>query len=121
LVYDDLMVLSDGVYTFHTYDYGRSIPFKLYDATQTAFDASTYTGYVKVFDMSGWEQVTEISPGWTTQSSGIGTFAFTSTNYLGQPGRYRLECQLEKSGVIRSFLCIHPIEVIVSPTGSRTP
>lgn len=115
------MVLSDGMYTFKTFDYGTSHSFKLYDRTQTAFVATDYVGYIKFFDSKGWEQITEISPGWTSQATGAGTFAFTSSNYLGTAGRYLLECQLEKSGEIRSFRCIHPIEVIESPTGSRTP
>lgn len=119
--YDDKCVLSDGKYVFNTYDYGRSIGFKLYDQTDTAFNATGYTGYVKIYNSNGAEIVTEISPSWTTQSTGIGTFAFTETNLLSSEGRYLLEVQLEKSGEIRSFRCIHPISVLVSPTGVRTP
>ncbi len=122
MTYDDKMVLSDGMYLFHTYDYGRTIPFKLYDYTDAAFNASTYTGYIKIFSSSnGGELLTEISPSWTTQASGIGSFAFTTSNYLATKGTYRLECQLEKSGTIRTFQCIHPIAVIDSPTGTRSP
>jgi hypothetical protein len=117
--YDYLCTLSR--YNYSTNDYGTTTTFKLYGLDSSAFDASTYTGYVKVFNSAGMEVVTEISPSWTTQASGIGTFAFTSTNKIGASGRYRVEVQLEKSGTILTFKAINSIAVSESPTGTRTP
>lgn len=117
--YDYLCTLSR--YQFETDDYGTNVTFRLYDPDQAVFDASSYTGYVKVFDNDGSEVVTEISPSWTSQATGVGTFAFTSTNKISTEGSYNVEVQLEKSGTILSFRAINQISVSKSPTGSRTP
>ena len=125
----NLRLLVPGNKIFKTYDYGTSHTFKIYSedagSGETAFDASTYTGYVKFFNESTGELVTEISPSWTTQSSGIGTFAFTSTNNLnvttaGSYDTIYMEVQLEKSGTIISTERVR-ITVVGSPTGTRTP
>ena len=118
-MYDYLCTLSR--YNFNTYDYGTTTTFRLYGLDGSVFDASNYTGYVKIFTSAGQEIVTELSPSWTTQNQGVGTFAFTSTNTVSQSGRYLLEVQLEKSGTILSFKCINPIAVSTSPTGTRLP
>ena len=126
-----LKLLIPGEKIFKSYDYGTTTTFKIYSedagSGETAFDASTYTGYVKIFaaDSPTAELVTEISPSWTTQSSGIGTFAFTSTNNLnfstsGEHDSVYVEVQLEKSGTIISTERVR-ITVLGSPTGTRVP
>lgn len=127
----NLRLIIPGSKIFKTFDYGTSHTFKIYNedagSGETAFDASSYTGYVKIFasDSPTAELVTEISPSWTTQSSGIGTFAFTSTNNLnfttsGMHDSVYVEVQLEKAGTILSTeRC--KITVVGSPTGTRLP
>ena len=80
------------------YDYGSSIAFKLYNEDLTPFDASGYTGVLKTFKRHGdrafffrdveraltvvgtlAQIIGDITVSWTTQSSGEGTFAYTST------------------------------------------
>ena len=117
--YDYLCTLSR--YQFSSDDYGTSVTFRLYDPDQAVFDASDYTGYVKVSDEEGNEVVTEISPNWTTQDEGVGTFAFTSTNHISEAGSYNVEIQLEKANTILSFKAVNQISVSKSPTGSRLP
>lgn len=86
-------------YEFPVYDYGNDITFKLYDADGVAFDASTYTAEVMVSTWSLGLYIDGITPTWTTQSSGIGTFQFTETKTVDRPDIYHLEIQLTKSGV----------------------
>lgn len=111
-------MLTDGIYDFSEGDYGRSIPYKLYKEDDTAFDASSYTGYIKLSE-DGAEVITEIAS--NANSSGVGSFSFTSTNKIATNMRYDLEWQGEKSGRIESFHCVNPIAFHKSPTGSRTP
>jgi hypothetical protein len=113
LQHDYLCTLSR--YNFSTDDYGTSTTFRLYDPDQAAFNATDYTGYVKITDSEGNEAVSEITPTWTTQDEGVGTFAFTSTNKIGEAGSYNVEVQLEKSGTVLSFKCINSIAVSRSP------
>jgi hypothetical protein len=137
MLYGDSMILTDGRYSFPAGDYGRSIPFQLYDQDNAKFVATGYTPYIKLYRENGSEALTEISPSWTAQATGAGTFAFTSTNapnnglsaflytdvYLNQYRRDRrlfLECQLEKSGTIRSFPCLQPIAITSGAVGPRT-
>lgn len=115
------LVITDGIYEFAQYDYGRSIPFQLYDPTDAKFNATGYTAYIKVFYDGGSEAVTEISPSWTTQSTGAGNFAFTSSNKLTAIGTYYIEAQLEKAGQILTFRGIEQLSVYESPSGSRMP
>lgn len=115
------VVLTDGIYEISASDYGRAMAFKLYNQSDSAFDATGYTAYVKVYDDDGIEILTEISPSWTLQSAGTGTFALTSTNHLASAGRFNWEIQLEKAGEIRTFRGIRPIQVLPSPTGARLP
>lgn len=100
------------------YDYGTNIAFKLYNEDLTAFNATGYTGVVKSYKRHGdrafffrdveralsvvgtlAQVIPDIAVSWTTQSSGEGTFAYTSTNRPTIPGNLWLEIELVKSGV----------------------
>lgn len=124
-----LKLLVPGEKILRTYDYGTATTFKIYTedagSGETAFNATSYTGYVKFFNESTGELITEISPSWTTQSSGIGTFQFSSTNNLNLTtadtrDTVYIEVQLEKTGVILSTERVR-LTVMGSPTGTRTP
>jgi hypothetical protein len=124
-----LRLIVLGEKRFNTFDYGTAHTFKLYTVDagsgEVAFNATSYTGYVKFFNEAGGELITELSPSWTTQSSGIGTFQFTGTNNLntttaGSHDTIYVEVQLEKSGVLLSSNRV-PITVTASPTGTRLP
>ncbi len=124
-----LKLIVPGEKIFRTYDYGTATTFKIYTedagSGEVAFNATSYTGYVRFFNDVTGELVTEISPSWTTQSSGIGTFQFSSTNNLnvttaGSHADLYMEVQLEKSGVILSTERVR-ITVVGSPTGTRLP
>ncbi len=100
------------------YDYGNDIAFKLYNEDLTAFDASSYTGAVlKSFMRHGdsaflfrdveralsvvgklAQIIPNITVSWTTQASGEGTFAYTSSNRPTIEGIMWLEVELTKSG-----------------------
>lgn len=115
---DDKLVLTDCPYLFHVGDYGRTYAYKLYDRTDAAFDASTYTGYIKIYTSENEEAITEIAS--NANASGVGSFAFTSSN-RPDAGRYILRWVGEKSGVIRSFTCINQVAVIDGVKSTRTP
>jgi hypothetical protein len=125
----NLKLVVPGEKIFHTYDYGTAHTFKVYTedagSGESAFNATGYTGYVKFFNDEAGELVTELSPSWTTQSSGIGTFQFSSTNNLNMStadikDTIYMEVQLEKSGTIISTNRVR-ITVTGSPTGTRLP
>lgn len=125
----NLKLVVPGEKVFHTYDYGTTHTFKIYTedvgSGEAAFNATGYTSYVKFFNEAAGELITEISPSWTTQASGIGTFAFTSTNNLNTTtadshDTIYMEVQLEKAGTIISTERIR-ITVTGSPTGTRLP
>ena len=99
------------------YDYGSTIAFKLYNEDLTAFDASGYTGVLKTFKRHGdrafffrdveraltvvgtlAQVIGDITVSWTTQASGEGTFAYTSTERPCITGYQWMEVQLTKSG-----------------------
>ncbi len=100
------------------YDYGNNISFKLYNEDLTAFDASSYTGAVlksykrhgdrafffrdveKALSVVGTlaQIIPNITVSWTTQASGEGTFAYTSSNRPTIEGIMWLEVELTKSG-----------------------
>ncbi len=100
------------------YDYGNNISFKLYNEDLTAFDASSYTGAVlksykrhgdRAFFFRDVERalsvvgtlaqiIPNITVSWTTQASGEGTFAYTSSNRPTIEGIMWLEVELTKSG-----------------------
>lgn len=92
--------LSD--YTFSTYDYGRNITFRIYDETGVAFVATNYTGVVKVSDVNGTQMFTNLSVSWTAQATGVGTFAFTSSQTPYIDGFLWLEISLTQSGIEQS-------------------
>lgn len=124
-----LRLVVPGTKIFNTFDYGTAHTFKVYTedagSGEVAFNASTYTGYVKFFNEAGGELITELSPSWTTQSSGIGTFQFSSTNNLsfstaGIKDTVYMKVELEKSGVILSTDAVR-VTVVNSPTGGRLP
>ena len=125
----NLKLVVPGEKIFRTYDYGTAHTFKIYTedagSGETAFNASAYTGYVKFFNEETGELVSELSPSWTSQSTGVGTFQFSSTNNLNTTtaGGYDtvyMEVQLEKSGTIISTERVR-ITVVGSPTGTRLP
>jgi len=105
-------------------DYGRAHQFKIYNEDETVFDATGYTGYAMVSSSDG-SLILEKQVTWTTQTSGIGTFAFTSSNRLATTTAsgytsYYLEIQLELAGTILSTERIQ-IYVMESAIGGRTP
>lgn len=120
-MYPYKVVLTDGVYEFGVYDYGRSIPFALYNQNDQAFNATGYAAYVRIFDQDGNEAVAEISPIWTAQSSGTGTFGLTAANRISESKCYNLELQLEKAGQVLSFRCVRPLTFFCGPGSPRTP
>ena len=100
------------------YDYGTNIAFKLYDETGSAFNATGYTAVAKTFKRHGdrafffrdveralsvqgtvAQVIGDITCSWTTQSSGEGTFAYTSALRPSVTGYNWVEIQLTKSGV----------------------
>lgn len=96
------LILMQG-YGFFTNDHGRSHTFKVYDESDVAFDATTYNApIVKVFDYFGKAAIEPVTGSWTTQASGIGTFAFSPTNHLTRAGPHYIEVQLEKPGTVIS-------------------
>jgi len=126
------MVLDQ--YEFARYDFGRAVTFRLYQEDgETEFDASGYTGVLKSFKRAGdrafffrdveralsvtgqlAQVISDIAVVFTTQTAGVGTFAFTSTLRPTIPGYLWLEVQLTKAGeqtsseLIRVF--VHPSE-----------
>ena len=124
-----LKLIVPGEKIFRTYDYGTATTFKIYTedagSGESAFNATSYTAYVKFFNEETGELVSEISPSWTSQSTGVGTFQFSSTNNLvtttaGGYDTVYMEVQLEKSGTIISTDRVR-ITVVGSPTGTRLP
>lgn len=96
------LILAQG-YGFRTGDYGRTYTFNIYDENNVAFDGSTYNlPIIKVFDHASNSVVEPVTGSWTTQASGIGTFAFSPINHLTRAGPHYLEVQLEKPGTLIS-------------------
>ncbi len=121
-------------YEFARYDFGRNIVFKLYSEDGiTPFNATGYTGVVKSFKRHGdrafffrdvakaltvvgqvAQIIGDITVSWTTQASGEGTWAWTSSERPSIPGVLWIEIQLTKSGeqtsseLIRTY--VHPSE-----------
>ena len=85
-------------YSIPQNDFGRAINFKIYDEADAAFSATGYTGEVKVSNEKGSQVVDDISPTWTVQGSGTGSFKFTSTLRPDVSGYYWVEIELTKSG-----------------------
>jgi len=126
------MVLDQ--YEFARFDFGRNVTFKLYQEDgETPFDASGYTGVLKSFKRSGdrafffrdveralsvigqlAQIIIDVAVTFTTQTDGVGTFAYTETARPTVPGYLWLEIQLVKSGeqtsseLVRVF--VHPSE-----------
>lgn len=94
----ELLKLTLSQVDFGTYDFGRNVTFKTYSEADAAFDATNYTGKIKVFDKNGTQVISDLSVSWTTQSSGVGTFAFTSTLKPASWGFHFIELQLTKGG-----------------------
>lgn len=110
--------------SFARYDFGRQINFRIYSETDpflftnTAFDASSYTGaVVKIFKRHGdrafffrdveralsvigtvAQVISDIDVTWDTQASGIGHFSFSQSLRPTIAGNMWLEIQLTKSG-----------------------
>jgi len=126
------MVLDQ--YEFARFDFGRAVTFRLYQEDGiTPFDASGYTGVLKSFKRAGdrafffrdveralsvigqlAQIIIDISVTFTTQTDGVGTFAYTESARPSVPGYLWLEIQLTKSGeqtsseLVRVF--VHPSE-----------
>ncbi|MBI5697806.1 MAG: hypothetical protein HZC29_04825 [Thaumarchaeota archaeon] len=96
-----MLKLTLSSHEFGIYDFGTSITFRIYNEDETVFDASTYTGEIIISDIDG-NELFRLTPSWTTQNQGIGTFAFDANNYLSSEGHYFVEVQLTKSGVQKS-------------------
>ena len=101
-------------YVFGMYDYGRTCIFSLYDENDTVFDATGYTGVVQLFGESGVQMINDISVSWTSQTTGVGTWAFTSTLKPYTSGFLWLEVQLTKSGTELSTIPVR-INIIKGP------
>src|SRR5438105_9846890 len=69
------LILPKG-YDFNIYDYGMAIPFSIYNEDDSAFDGTSYAGYVEITDEAGNRIIEEIQ---TTliSSAGLGSFSFT--------------------------------------------
>ena len=92
------LILTDGIYYFRTFEFGRDIPFKIYDETDTAFNYTGYTVVIRFLDDSLVQELNDIIPLTTTPSSGTGTFEFSSTNRPEIAGYHFFEANLTKSG-----------------------
>lgn len=90
------LVLSQ--YEFGVGDYGKAVTFRLYDEDgSTPFNASSYTGIdLKVYRRGS--EYHSLTPSWTTQNQGVGTFSFTQTKNLDRYGNYDIEIILTKTG-----------------------
>jgi hypothetical protein len=94
-----MLKLKLSSYDFPLFDFGRSYTFKIYDEDDTAFDCSGYTPELLISNLNDSVLINDITPTWTTQSSGEGSFALTESKRfeLGEDGFYFLEIQLTKS------------------------
>lgn len=96
------MILPQG-YNFPANDYNRLHVLKIYNEDDTPFDASGFNSpLIKIFDDSGTVPISSVTGSWTGQTSGNGTFSFSSINRLAKSGPYFIEAQLEKEGTIIS-------------------
>ena len=112
------------------YDFGETIPFKLYNEDNSAFDASTFTGAVaKTYKQHGdrafWirdvakaltiqgqlgQIINDIDVSWTDQANGEGTFAYTQSDRPSIAGYNWVSIQVTKTGaqissdLIRMFI-----------------
>jgi len=126
------MVLDQ--YEFARFDFGRNVNFKLYQEDgETPFDASGYTSVLKSFKRAGdrafffrdveralsvigqlAQVISDITIVFTSQTDGIGTFAFTNSLRPTIPGYLWLEIQLTKAGEQTSSelikVYVHPSE-----------
>lgn len=85
-------------YEFGVGDYGKSVTFRIYNEDEAVFDASTYTGVEIIVTNHDGSEVFRLTPSWTTQNQGVGTFAMTSEKYLDVQDYYFVEAQLTKTG-----------------------
>lgn len=98
------LILPNG-YSFPSNDYGRTHSFKIFNEDETAFNATSYNApIIHIIDQYA-DLLLELTGAWTTQASGIGSFAFTNTSKLSEAsGRgfknLEIQVQLEKSGEV---------------------
>lgn len=92
------ILLTDGIYVFHTFEFGRDIPFKVYKQDDTLFDFTGYTLVIRLLDDTFTLVGSDITPLSTTPASGTGTFEFSSTVRPSIAGYYYIEAKLTKSG-----------------------
>ncbi|UVF62245.1 receptor-binding protein [Nitrososphaeria virus YSH_1032793] len=105
-------------YEFLENEYGRTITFRIYDETPSALNCSSYTSAeVIITDVEGNEYIDQITPSWTTQTSGIGTFSFTDTKKLDYSGIFYVQVVLEKSGEESPT---EPVKITVQKSGVKT-
>lgn len=96
-------------YEFGVGDFGKAVTFRLYNEDgSTVFDATDYAVELKVY-REGSLYLDEITPSWTTQNQGVGTFSFTTSKLLDQYGFYEIEFVLTKSGEETST---EPIKIV---------
>lgn len=95
---------------FAANDYGRNVTFRIYDETDSVYDATGYTAIIKTLNNDGGQIVDDITGTWTTQNQGVGNFSYTSTKRISDDGFAKIEVSLEKSGEITST---RPERVIV--------
>ena len=112
-----MLRISLSQYDFGTYDFGRNVTFKTYDETDTAFNATGYTGKIKVANDHGIQIINDLTVTWTSQATGIGTFAFTSTLRPYDYGFHWIELELTKAG---EQISTRPVRVMMrySPNAS---
>ena len=84
-------------YRFPQNDYGRNISFKIYDEDGLVFNCNGYTPELIVLNWNRSQFIDQITPTWTNQSQGEGTFKFTKEKRLDRPDFYFLEIQLTKA------------------------
>lgn len=123
-------------YEFARLDYGYNVTFKIYDEDGNAFNATGLTGIVKFYKRHNdrstfWRDVArqvtvlgqvgtiinDLTVAWTTQSSGEGTFAFTTASRPNVTGYVEVEIQLSSATSKRST---ELVRIFISPSESST-
>lgn len=99
-------------YDFAQWEFGRNVTFKLYDEAEAAYNCTGYTFEMKFLSDGLAQILNDIAVSWTTQSSGIGTFAFTNTDKPSVTGYAYIQFVGTKSG---EQIASHPVRVYVSP------
>lgn len=99
------------------YDYGESIPFKLYEEDDSVYNATGRTVVIKSYKRHGdraffhrdvakaltvqgqiAQLINDISVSWTDQANGEGTFSYTATDRPTVAGHLWISAQATSSG-----------------------